>query len=155
MIYVGVGSRSCPPNEIARMEYIGELLSYIGYTLRSGGAKGSDLAFEKGCDVVSGPKEIYYAYDATGDAMKVAESVHPAWQNCDDYAKRLHGRNAMQVLGRDLQEPADFLICWTKDGQVKGGTATAINIAGDNGIPVYNLALESDRLALKSVFSVT
>ena len=47
-------------------------------------------------------------------ALVLAGQVHPAWHRCDDYAKRLHARNCMQILGRNLDEPADFVVCWTK-----------------------------------------
>ena len=53
--------------------------------------------------------------------------------------KALHSRNAMQVLGFDLDDPVDFVLCWTPGGNKLGGTATAIRIAEDHNVPVYNL----------------
>lgn len=57
-------------------------------------------------------------------------------------------RNAMQILGPDLNEPCQFIICWTPDGcsnaqertNLTGGTGQAIVHASALGIPVFNLA---------------
>ena len=57
-------------------------------------------------------------------------------------------RNVYQVLGKDLNTPSEFVICWTPDGaetanerSIKtGGTGFAIALADSLGIPVYNLA---------------
>lgn len=57
--YAGIGSRETPKSILEFFEYLGELLAKKGFTLRSGAAKGADSAFEKGCDRVSGLKEIF------------------------------------------------------------------------------------------------
>lgn len=144
--YTGVGSRKTPGNIIGVMVNIAYYLSLSGWTLRSGGARGADTAFEQGLGQVY--KEIYYAKDATKEAMAISAEYHPAWNKCSQYAKQLHGRNAFQVLGKDLATPSSFLICWTPDGcethatrgYSTGGTGTAISIANAYNIPVYNLA---------------
>ena len=51
----------------------------------------------------------------------------------------MHSRNCHQILGYDLQSPVDAVVCWTPDGNVVGGTATAIRIALKYNIPVFNL----------------
>ena len=56
--YAGVGSRETPLDVLKTMWKIGNYLATKGYTLRSGGAKGADTAFENGCDSVIGSKEI-------------------------------------------------------------------------------------------------
>lgn len=61
-----------------------------------------------------------------------------------DSYKKLHGRNAFQCAGLDLNTPSKFLICWTPDGEIIGGTATSINISLVYGIPVFNLSKEED-----------
>lgn len=48
-------------------------------------------------------------------------------------------RNVYQVLGPNLDDPVEFIICWTKDGKASGGTGQAIRIANDYGVPVFNL----------------
>ena len=57
--YAGIGSRSTPDNVLGIMEKLGIVLAKKGFILRSGGADGADKAFEKGCDLASGQKEIY------------------------------------------------------------------------------------------------
>ena len=146
--YTGVGSRETPEPILNIMHRIAIKMAQQNITLRSGHAVGADLAFEYGCDKGGGRKEIYLAYQATPEAMEMAAQFHPAWNNLQPYVKRLHGRNAFQILGLDLQTPSTCVVCWTKDGctshatrSIKtGGTGTAISIASHNQIPVYNLA---------------
>lgn len=124
--YAGVGSRETPSDVLKTMWKIGRYLADKGYTLRSGGAKGADTAFENGCDSVMGSKEIFYAKNNKGTFMlpeaipiaeQIASSVHPAWDRCNEYARKLHTRNVAQVMGADLKHPVDFLVCWTKNGE--------------------------------------
>jgi len=112
-------------------------LANDGYVLRSGGAIGADKAFEAGC---GGKCQIFYANDATTESMAIAAKVHPAWHRCSEYAKKLHGRNVFQVLGKDLKTPSTFLLCWTPGAKLVGGTATAMRLAELNNVPIYNLA---------------
>ena len=56
-------------------------------------------------------------------------------------------RNAMQVLGPNLDDPSAFIVCWTPDASdgsktspKTGGTGQALRIAHEYKIPVYNLA---------------
>ena len=148
MFYTGVGSRKTPKDVLELMVKIAIKAAQNGYTLRSGGAEGADKAFEHGCDMVKGPKEIYYANQATAEAMAMAALYHPAWSSCSPYAKKLHGRNAFQVLGINLDKPSNNFICWTPDGclhhhersRITGGTGTAISIADNYHINICNLA---------------
>ena len=158
--YAGVGSRETPQDVLKTMLKIGKYLATKGYTLRSGGAKGADTAFENGCDSVGGNKEIFYANNNKGTLMlteviplaeQIASSVHPAWDRCNEYARKLHTRNVAQVMGADLKHPVDFLVCWTKNGKKIGGTSTAISIAEMNNIPVFNLYFESDLQKLREL----
>lgn len=88
-------------------------------------------------------------------AESMAEQLHPAWNvNKEDGspivtagAKKMHRRNVYQVLGRDLKTPSSMLVAWTKltkQGAPKGGTATAIKLATNHGIPCYNLNKPED-----------
>ena len=151
--YTGVGSRKTPKNILTFMTEIATHLNELGYILRSGGAKGADTAFERGSEDV----EIYYASDCTLEAEKIAERFHPAWNLCSPFVKKLHGRNAFQILGLDLNTPSRFLICWTPDACTchadrtirTGGTGTAISIADSYNVKIFNLAVPShaDRLS--------
>ena len=141
--YAGIGSREAPSAILLAMTDIAILLEQNGFILRSGHAKGSDMAFEAGIQLAAN-KEIFSRYVNTCEEAKaIAASIHPAWHNCSDYAKGCHGRNIYQVLGRDLKTPVSFVICWTPEGKEIGGTRTAIILAKKHKIPVYNLALEN------------
>lgn len=148
--YTGVGSRSTPLQMHSVMRRIAMTLAERGLVLRSGGASGADTAFENGCDIAGGRKEIYLPWprfqnhpshlcEVGRAAMKTASRVHPAWSRCSSGARKLHARNAYQVLGRDLSTPSKFVVCWTPGGALRGGTRTAIVIAEEHGVPVVNL----------------
>ncbi len=147
--YAGIGSRNTPKETLHMMTNIATWLEKKGFILRSGGAKGADTAFEKGC---STNKEIFLANHATSQAELLVKRYHPNWNACSDYAKKLHARNAFQILGATLDDPVEFVICYTPDGCERhehrtietGGTGTAISLASNYNIPIYNLAnLES------------
>jgi len=155
LIYTGIGSRDTPIEIQELMTKIAQVLETKGYTLRSGGANGADLAFEKGVTTL---KEIYLPwkgfnhstsplYNVEQAALDMAAPHHGGWTYLKDAVKKLMGRNAYQVLGQDLNTPAKFVICWTKDGvqtqadrtNKTGGTGLAISLADSLGIPVFNL----------------
>lgn len=138
---------------------VAEAFARGGATGRSGAALGADSDFEAGFKRVDGNIEVYLAWrGASGHssplfgvcprAFAIAKTVHPRWDALSDAAKKLHGRNVYQVLGKTLDIPSNALICWTPDGMEKekertsksGGTATAIVLACRNNIPVFNLA---------------
>lgn len=131
--YAGIGSRDTPDHVLGMMTRLAKRLN--DYTLRSGGAKGADSAFEEGAS----KKEIFTADDATDDAIELSSKYHPNWSACSKYAKKLHGRNAMIILGENLDSPVEFVICWTKNGKGDGGTGQALRIAKDYGIKIYDL----------------
>jgi hypothetical protein len=72
---------------------------------------------------------------------------------CKPYVRKLHGRNAFQILGLSLNTPSKYCICWTPDGATThmervrrtGGTGTAISIADAYKVPVVNLVIPSHR----------
>lgn len=170
MYYAGIGSRDCPEDIGAIMTATARELEKIGFTLRSGGARGADTFFELG---VHDPdnKQIfihqevlrdgrrhnkskgYYSaprYDNYIEAVSLAGLVHPHWHKCDRTAMALHARNIYQVLGPSLspETHSDFVICWAIPdihGVPEGGTRTAWNVAARYGIPRYNLAVRKDR----------
>ncbi len=153
MKYTGIGSRKTPDLILNDMIMIAEHLAHRNWLLRSGGADGADLAFEVGCDKVSGQKEIFLPwkdfnnskstlYNPTKDAFDMASAIHPAWEYLSYGAKKLHARNVHQVLGIDLISPVDLLVCWTDKGQEKGGTASALKLAKQYKIKIINLATE-------------
>lgn len=150
MIYAGIGSRETPPRVLEQMTEIAKQLARLNWTLRSGHADGADLAFELGSDLASGKKQIFLPWRGFNgstsrycvpphEAYTLAATVHPAWENCSKAARALHARNCQQVLGPLLDEPSKTVLAWTKNGDLVGGTATALKLAMMRGIPVLNL----------------
>ena len=143
--YAGIGSRETPENVLKAMHNIAVILNKLGYTLRSGGAIGADTAFESGAGNL---KSIYYANNATTQAIDLASQYHPAWHKCSAYAQKLHGRNMQILLGNTLDTPVEFIICWTPNSATTGGTGQALRYAIANDIKIYNLANQPDINAL-------
>lgn len=155
VIYAGIGSRTTPPEVLKKMEAAGRAMAVLGFTLRSGGAEGADEAFERGCDLRNGAKEIYLPWQhfrknpsplfgSTKEARAIAKQYHPNWEVLGDRARDFMGRNSFQILGRDLQTPVTFVLCWTPGGKTIGGTGQALRIAEDRGIPIINFATHTD-----------
>ena len=136
--YAGIGSRKCPPNILRIMTHLAKYLANEGYILRSGGAEGADTAFENGAGNL---KEIFRPKDATKEAISIAKRFHPGWGHCNSYVRKLHGRNAQIILGRNLDLPVEKVYCWTPGGKILGGSGMGIKIAQHYNIAVYNLAV--------------
>jgi hypothetical protein len=175
LIFTGVGSRDIPHHYLKDCYQIGVRFGQLGATCRSGHAPNSDCAFEQGTKRGGGRIESFLPgvflneqladevefFDATQfpnwpEAQALAASVHPNWNavvnSRSDFALRAHTRNAYQVLGSALDRPSDLLVCYAPpnaDGSVKGGTNTAWQLAKQNSVPCYNIAVEEDRDRLK------
>lgn len=157
--YAGIGSRQTPPQMLDLMADLAQTLATRGYTLRSGHAPGADQAFERGASTCA---EVYLPWasferavrcDAdyqqaapSPEALQLAAQHHPAWDRLKPGARSLHARNCHQILGRDLNNPVSFVVCWTRDGATTnpgpstGGTGQALRLANAHSIPVFNLA---------------
>jgi hypothetical protein len=153
--YTGIGSRDIP-YEIANIaESIAYKMAKLGYTLRSGAARGSDYHFEVGCDSANGQKEIflpekgfqghsseYYVenWPQYEHALELAEFYYGVgWKSITEWAKNAHTRNVAQVLGWTLENPSQFVFCYTSNGKKKGGTAQAMRVAEAFDVPIFNL----------------
>lgn len=146
--YAGIGSRETPLEIGEIMTMLSSILEKENYILRSGGANGADTFFEQG--IKNDNKEIYLPwknfnnnsstlFNISEDAINIAKRYHPVFDTLSSGAKKLMARNVYQVLGYDLKTPSEFILCWTKNGKLKGGTSQAIRIANDYGINVINL----------------
>lgn len=169
--YAGVGSRQTPEKTLTLMTSLAGLLGKDGWILRSGHAIGADRAFEEGADntqrnrslKLEKHKEIFTPKARlSAAAFKMAESIHPAWHNCDEYARACHARNCYQILGSDLATPVKFVLCWTSCGseceddtsRSTGGTRTAIVLADRENIPVFNLKNDGALLRFRELVQV-
>jgi len=147
--YTGIGSRKTPPVILEAMEALAGFMAQQDFTLRSGAAEGADAAFERGATEYNGRREIYLPWPSFNghhsklepkqEAYAIAESFHPNWPKLYTAGRKLMARNVHQILGVSLQSPTNFVVCWTPNGKLVGGTALAINIALANNIPVINL----------------
>lgn len=138
-IYAGIGSRETPAEVCKVMIDYAAHLARKGWLLRSGGAKGADTAFETGCDLEGGKKEIFYAKDCTKDARLLLQRHYPNIRGKSDYVMKLLARNLMIIYGADLATPVNAIICWTPNGLDVGGTAIGLNEARSSGIKITNL----------------
>lgn len=156
MIVTGIGSRKTPPEVLKDMQRIGEWCKEQRVPLRSGHADGADWAFEQGAQELciayipwasfnqhlhSRARKVLYK--PTDESRALVAQVHPAPHKLSQGTWKLHGRNTWQILGSTLDKPSQAVVCWTPKGEVVGGTATAIRLAQERGIPVYNLARTS------------
>lgn len=89
--------------------------------------------------------------DLISETERIASEVHPAWDRCNEWARGMHSRNCHQILWYDLQSPVDAVICWTPDGKIQGGTATAIRISMKYDIPVFNLGVSDKKSVLNNI----
>lgn len=154
--YAGIGSQDTPQRILTIMHHLACHLYGKGWFLRSGGSPGADIAFEKGHDFMQEQlcleprKEIYLPwrgfnynpselYDSfLDDEYRIAKQYHPNWDNCSPGAKKLLTRNNRIILGQPYNNPVKFVICWTHQGMIQGGTGQALRIAQDYGIPIIN-----------------
>lgn len=166
--YAGIGAQVTPLDICQLMSRIAAALSIRGLVLRSGGADGADTAFAHGA--LLGPKsEIFtpwYGFNNVkpgiplrgspfeAPAMALAERHHPYWDKLSHGARLLQARNCQQVLGRDLQSPSAFVLCWTADGTIRGGTGQAMRVANAMGVPVFNLFFADVRAAIQRRLSL-
>ncbi len=151
--YAGIGSRETPPGVKPMIHEVSSFLSKMGFILRSGGAPGADTMFEEACE---GEKEIYLPWKGFNrneselfmdvispelvlKSKEIAKKFHPNWNALTEASKKLMCRNTFQILGKDLNTPASFVVCWTQGGTINGGTGQAMRIAKDLKIPIFNL----------------
>lgn len=162
--YAGIGSRSTPDNVLGIMEKLGIVLAKKGFILRSGGADGADKAFEKGCDLAKGKKEIYLPWKGFNDnssplytqcekAYEIAFQFHPNLFGTSEGVQKLMARNTYQVLGQNCRTKSNFIVCYCEldaSGNWKGGTGQALRIAKNKKIPIFNLFIKEDLDELKT-----
>lgn len=157
LTFAGIGSRETPEPILNLMTQIGHDLAQSGWLLRSGFADGADNAFAYGAEQANGAMELFIPWAGFNNAsrqdarfivpdfsdlqMAIAAKCHPAWNMCSPGAKKLHARNVNQVLGKNLDDPSDPIICWTPNGSGGGDTGQAIRIAKIAEVPVFDLAI--------------
>ena len=161
-VYAGVGARKTPGPVLERMREMAADLAGRGWHLRTGGAKGADDAFARAVPAERRTVFIpwrgyngWSAFEARAlaagelEALRAAAAAHhPAWQRCAPRVRDLHTRNVAILMGADMREPVNAMVCWTENGRVQGGTGMAIRLAQHYRIPVLNLAARDAREAM-------
>lgn len=91
-------------------------------------------------------RNIYDAttfHDTYERAKELAFAARGSFEGLGKGGIELHCRNAYQVLGPTLDVPSRAVLCWAqpvgRQGKVRGGTNTAVQIALSRGIEVINL----------------
>lgn len=176
MYFTLVGNRDAPVEAVQRGTHIALKLIEMGFKGRSGGADGMDSCLTRAVSILRQPdNEIYIpkqpfkglrhgdlgrtVIDASqlanyDEARAIAEQLVPHWHNCDDFSRAAHTRNVYEVLGVDLATPSKFLVCYAKTnslGVVVGGTASAVQLALQLQIPVFNFYVEECGEALMTL----
>lgn len=152
-----IGTRNPTKKELLKLKKIAEDLHEKGYILRSGGAKGCDAVINHLENV-----EIYIPWEGYNDfyhdgkrvfvfgksnleerALEIVGKIHPYYNNLSQGVKKLHARNVFQIFGFRKIERSEatsvvHFVADEKNGVVKGGTATAVNIARKLKILTHN-----------------
>jgi hypothetical protein len=165
--YTGIGSRRAPKSALIKARQIAFNFAEKDIIMRSGGADGMDTAFDNGCWEAGGESEIYVPWKIFNKfsfrdknrrqvivpefnpGAQIASKHHCRWNDLNTTAKKLLARNPYQILGKDLNTPSLFVVCWTPCGRIIGGTAIGILIARQRNIPVFNIALPLDIVRLQ------
>ena len=154
MIISGIGSRQTPQNVCDEMTKIGIWCRENNIYIRSGHAEGADWAFEQGSQentVVYLPwvgfnkqlvsKATTKCVD-TKEGRELASKFHPVFAKLSNSVKKLISRDGYQILGDNLNEPVNAVICFTPHGAIEGGSGQAMRIAKANNIPILNMFCE-------------
>lgn len=155
--YAGIGNKKTPENIINIIKIVAILLSHDKYVCATGACTGADQAFAEGTIMANGfvhlhvPWESYeigwrsklkghirtfVLKDDDVEAYNTVAIFHPAYHKLSPSVKALHARSY------NIVKNASFMVCWTEDGQVTGGTGQAIKIATYFHLPIYNLGNE-------------
>ena len=173
--YAGIGSRDGVPSDTLRiMSLLANKLESEGWILRSGGARGSDSAFLSGLRNPQANAEIYLpdrrfnnqiagsqphfinyqTLPGAQQALNTLHQYHPAPHRLSPFARNLMARNAMQVLGSNLDLPSSLIVAWTPKGEITGGTGQALRMAQSYQIPVRNLGNEATLQSVKKYLGI-
>ena len=137
--YAGIGRRSTSLHIQDIETRFASKMEKLGWCLHSGGADGSDRAFERG---VEENKEIFKAKKAEAWAYEELKQCLPSYirdiETLPYNIKTTLARNMMIILGRYGDAPVSFVLCYA-DGFDSGGTGYGYRCAMRHNITVFNL----------------
>lgn len=93
---------------------------------------------------VNEPPKARYMDEVDGSSLGaklIARLVHPNGKNLKPDHLELHARNTYQIIGQDMNTPADLVICWTEGGRGEGGTGQALRLAKMLNIPIIDFGV--------------
>lgn len=150
--FAGIGNRDLPVGVYSLLSALGTVYATQGYVLRSGGARGADNAFQEGYEAAVGRtgKIFLPRRDHTTVPKwqhQLIRVFHPNPDALRHVPYCLMARNCEIILGKDGNDPVEFVACWAVS-EHSGGSAFGIRLARWAGIPVVNLCPnpEPDRL---------
>lgn len=149
-VYTGICNQRPPSSACQLLDRVAAFLAREKFTLRSGASGKGELVLEKAAVFAGGKTEIYlpwpgYNHHASRlfkiprEAFGVAASFEPRWMYFGKPARRVAARGCVQLLGKELDRPSRFLICWTEYGSGSGNCELALRIASANDIPALDL----------------
>ena len=150
--YAGIGSRETPAEILKQMTVLSAWMSRRGWHLHSGGAAGADTAFARAhrspharsscpgpaMSVTQVRTVISPRAKSTAAAPRSPPSCTPRGINADREPGSCTAGTSPFYSGASLSTPVSAVVCWTKGGQVIGGTGMGIRIAQAFDIPVLN-----------------
>jgi len=170
-----VGSRSISAQERVKLLILNDAFNSLGFTLRSGGAKGADETVNNfrlveifipwdGYNELHHDGKKIFSLDRLPDqgaAIKKMKEIHPNPSALKQGAQKLHTRNIYQVIGKngaDGQKSCLLVYCADEDivGNPVGGTRTAVMFAKELGVPTINIRkeeLDLQRIVSKMIFT--
>ncbi|WP_415913103.1 hypothetical protein [Neptuniibacter sp. QD37_11] len=172
--FAGIGTRPGKlPDDIAVLQVGASfILTHVcGFLGESGEALGSDRNF-----LLGSKQGCFRIHESRRGASKMPEGVYTdgkailneshrlivdsgvatlkEFRGFKESTRLLWQRNPFQVLGPDLKDPVNFVLCHTPDGCIShetyqrgltGGTGVAIAIASRHNIPVFNTQRDDHR----------
>lgn len=152
--YGGLCNPDAPENVLSQMKQLAHRLDEKGYTLRTNGGKGGEEALESGTE----RKEMHLPWKkfndrdskftkTTDEAKAVIRHFAPSFDTLKPAVQTIIASKAHVILGKDLNNPVKFLVCWTQDGAETvadrnartGYIGVGIALAASLKIPVFNL----------------
>jgi hypothetical protein len=155
MPYAALGNENPPAHIIDLINKFAKELEDAGYTMRTGGMKGTEDLFEKAVSVLKeihlpwrdfDQKESKFTY-TPDNAKLIAARFQPGWDGLKPFIQTFLAKNVRVLMGKDLKSPVLFLITWSEDGAESareksaktGNAGHGIAVASELRIPIFNL----------------
>lgn len=163
--YVGMGTSTTPTEMHRWLKNAAVWLDSLDYMLCSGHTEKADIVFED----FSMHKEIYLPWkgfnESTSElslesmpnvskATEIARKFNPNFGALSDREQKQIIMSGFQVLGQSLEEPVDFVLCWTEGGKIEGNIGQVLRIARYYEIPIFDFGSYSSTEAAIAAFPV-